>query len=245
MKKRVNRLALLLAALLTLLFTVSCSPVDRNYGVESKPPETASQTESGAEPRKIMSSDRVMSKYLDISLFDEENYSSVYLGKRFRIKASFAGDDFTAPMKFSAMIKKGWKLADSEDWNEDSPVLACESVDVVFVREDGKKIAAVLYNSSNNSVKLKKCYVVKMRFENDFYANPKQYSDLNVNGLNNKMAITDIMDTLGTPSHFYGVSQESYYLDYFISENDRRNGISVYINPVEDTITAIEISYYK
>ena len=59
------------------------------------------------------------------------------------------------------------------------------------------------------------------------------------------MAITDIIDTLGTPSHFYGIADNNYYLDYFISENDRRNGITVYINPSEDSITAVEFSYYK
>ena len=59
------------------------------------------------------------------------------------------------------------------------------------------------------------------------------------------MAITDIINTLGTPSHFYAVSETSYYLDYFITKRDRRNGITVYINPVDDNITAIEFSFYK
>jgi hypothetical protein len=59
------------------------------------------------------------------------------------------------------------------------------------------------------------------------------------------MAVTDIIDNLGTPSHFYQVSENAYYLDYFITKKDRRNGITVYINPVDDLITAIEFSYYK
>ena len=59
------------------------------------------------------------------------------------------------------------------------------------------------------------------------------------------MAITDIIDTLGTPSHFYGIDESNYYLDYFISQRDRRNGITVYINPSDNAITAIEFSYYK
>ena len=59
------------------------------------------------------------------------------------------------------------------------------------------------------------------------------------------MAITDVIDTLGTPSHFYKVSDNSYYLDYFATKKDRRNGITVYINPAEDSITAIEFSFYK
>ena len=59
------------------------------------------------------------------------------------------------------------------------------------------------------------------------------------------MAITDVINTLGTPSHFYKVSDNLYYLDYFITKKDRRNGITVYINPNEDNIVSIEFSYYK
>ena len=78
-----------------------------------------------------------------------------------------------------------------------------------------------------------------------FTRTPKQYNEFSVNGVNNKMAITDIIDTLGTPSHFYGLAENNYYLDYFISKDDRRNGITVYIDPTNDSVTAIEFSYYK
>ena len=59
------------------------------------------------------------------------------------------------------------------------------------------------------------------------------------------MAITDIIEILGTPSHFYAVSNNNYYLDYFITKKDRRNSITIYVNPIDDVITKIEISYYK
>ena len=59
------------------------------------------------------------------------------------------------------------------------------------------------------------------------------------------MAITDVINTLGTPSHFYKVADNNYYLDYFITKKDRRNGITVYLDPVEDLVTAVEFSYYK
>ena len=86
---------------------------------------------------------------------------------------------------------------------------------------------------------------VRLISEYNFYQNTEAYNEFNVNGVNNRMAITDIIDTLGTPSHFYGISENNYYLDYFISRDDRRNGITVYIDPANDSITAIEFSYYK
>ncbi|MBP3600007.1 MAG: hypothetical protein J6J30_02885, partial [Clostridia bacterium] len=79
----------------------------------------------------------------------------------------------------------------------------------------------------------------------DYYNNPNDDNAFNINGITNEMAITDIIHVLGTPSHFYAISDTSYYLDYFISKKDRRNGITVYINPVDDIITKIEFSYYK
>ena len=86
---------------------------------------------------------------------------------------------------------------------------------------------------------------MKVIIKNDFYKNHDKYNHFSVNGINNKMAITDIINILGTPSHFYRVSEKSYYLDYFITKKDRRNGITVYINPQDDSITSIEFSYYK
>ena len=92
---------------------------------------------------------------------------------------------------------------------------------------------------------MKKCNIVKLRIDNNFFQNTEKYNDFSVNGVINKIANTDIIDTLGTPSHFYGLAENNYYLDYFISKDDRRNGITVYIDPTNDSVTAIEFSYYK
>ena len=136
------------------------------------------------------------------------------------------------------------QFVESGPYDSESLIYACDSVEAFFEKEN-VIIKATFFNSSNSSVMLKKCSIVKFRIENDFYTSPESYNEFNVNGINNKMAITDIIDTLGTPSHFYGVSEDNYYLDYFISEKDRRNGITVYINPTEDSISAVEFSYYK
>lgn len=235
--------------ILVLLFLSSCSPVDKNYAASSEKTDSVVSTVKKATknvPRpRIMSDDKVMGKYLDLSIFDEENYSKVYLGKKFIFNVTFANDEFTVPTNLTVMNKKGWNLVETSTYNEDSIVYACESVDAVFENQEGAKISAVFYNSSNSSVKLGKCNIVKFKIENDFYINHEKYNDFNVNGINNKMAITDIIDTLGMPSHFYGSAPDNYFLDYFITEKDRRNGITVYINPADDLVTAIEFSFYK
>lgn len=248
MKKAVSWVGFFMVLIMALSFS-ACDPIDKNYGVESSEPQAAASeikkvSDEVSRP-KIMSDDKIMPQYVDISVFDEENYSQIYLGKKFKFNVSFAGDEFSVPTTLSAIGKNGWKLLENSQYDEDSLIYACDTVDAVFENENGVKIKAVFFNSSNSSVKLKKCSIVKFRIENDFYANTDNYNEFNVNGINNKMAITDIIDTLGTPSHFYGISEDNYYLDYFISQKDRRNGITVYINPTEDSVTAVEFSYYK
>lgn len=238
--------SLLIALVLMLSFT-ACSDIDPDYGV-SKEEKTEQKAENNANydvNTKIMSSDRVMSNYFDISLFDEENYSEIYLGKKFEIDAQYVGANLPVPTKIDEMRELGWSLAEGNEYNEKSLVFAYETIDVVFENESGLKLHAKCYNSSRSSVKLEKCYIVKFRIENDFYADSSNYHAFNINGITNTMAITDVINTLGTPSHFYEVSKESYYLDYFITKRDRRNGITVYINPVDDTVTAVEFSFYK
>ncbi len=242
-----KKILTVLASFILILCLSACSEVDPNYGVSEKSSvEESVQDEANYdEDTKIMSSDRVMSNYFDISLFDEENYSDIYLGKKFEINATYAGGSLPVPSRLEDMGQLGWSLAQGNEYNENSLVFAYETIGVVFQNKNGIKINAQLYNSSRSSVKLSKCYVVKFRIENDFYNDSTNYKPFNVNGITNKMAITDVIDTLGTPSHFYEVSKSSYYLDYFITKRDRRNGITVYINPVDDTVTAVEFSFYK
>lgn len=245
MKRIISFIAVLAAV--AALFS-ACSPVDKDYGASSESAEdgvsVVKTASDDTERPDIMSDDKIMPQFVDISLFDEENYSEVYLGKRFKFNVSFAGDEFGVPTTLSALNKKGWQLVESGSYDEESLIYACDSAEAFF-EKGSAKIKATFFNSSNSSVTLKKCSIVKFRIDNDFYTSPDAYNEFNVNGINNKMAITDIIDTLGTPSHFYGLSEDNYYLDYFISEKDRRNGITVYINPADDSVTAVEFSYYK
>lgn len=237
----------LICFFLILLNVTACSPVDKDYGVVSEVASTVSDSDTASfvEETRIMSSDRVMSKYFDISLFDEENYANIYLGKKFKIDAEFNGQNLTVPTKIEDLKTSGWVLAEGNTYNENSLVFAYETIEVTFINQDGVKLKANLYNSSRSSVLLSECYVVKFTIENNFYNDSQNYNKFNINGITNSMALTDIILTLGTPSHFYRVSDDCYYLDYFISKKDRRNGITIYVNPIEDLILSIEFSYYK
>ena len=221
----------------------ACSTADKDYGVVKQEEEITDEITNIDTP--IMSSDRVMSKYFDISLFDEENYANIYLGKKFKLDTSFLGSELTVPIKLSELNKLGWKLAAGNTYDENSLVFSYETVKAIFENENGVTITGWFYNSGKSSEKLKDCYIVKFYIENNFYTNPENYNAFNINGITNSMAITDIIYTLGTPSHFYSVSENYYYLDYFITKKDRRNGITIYINPVDDNILAIEFSQYK
>ena len=85
-----NRVAALIALTVsvTVLSLSACAPVDKDYGVQSSEPvqvhKTAKKAPENVRRPAIMSDDKVMPHFVDISLFDEENYSSVYLGKKFR-----------------------------------------------------------------------------------------------------------------------------------------------------------------
>ncbi len=239
-------ICLALAFILILGFA-GCSSADKNYGVsqDTVKDETAENKIADLGDNPIMSSDRVMSNYFDISLFDEENYSDVYLGKKFKLKAEFLNTSLEVPCKLSDMEAKGWLLDVSNSYNAESMIFPYETVDALFVNSSGVILETQFYNSSRSSVTFGECYLVKIKINNNFYNNTLNYSNFIVNDITNTMAITDIINTLGVPSHFYRVSEDSYYLDYFITKKDRRNGITVYINPIDDLITSIEFSYYK
>lgn len=241
MKIRNFSLILVFLMLFTTLF-VGCDPVDKDYGVSESEKDKGYTEIADSE---IMSSDRVMSKYFDITKFDEENYANIYLGKKFKIQAEFLGEEIPVPVKIDEFKKLGWTLAEGNLYNGSSLVFAYETVDVTFVNEQGVELKAQMYNSSRSSVKLSECYIVKFFIENNYYVDNENYNEFNINGLTNGMAITDVVDILGTPSHFYKVSDTCYYLDYFITKKDRRNGITIYVNPVDDVILSVEFSYYK
>lgn len=236
----------LLLSLVFLFTFISCSKVDRNYGVTSEP-DVSSEASSVAKNDlpEIMTLDQKMANYFDTSLFDEENYANVYLDKKFKFNAVFDGCVLSVPEKMEKLMADGWKLCEGSDYDADSLIFAKETVSLNFVNESGAKLWALFYNSSNSSVKLLKCNIVKFRIENNYFENPANYDAFNINNITNTTAITDVIDTLGTPSHFYQVDEDDYYLDYFLSKRDRRNKIRVYIDLSDDCVSAIEFSYYK
>ena len=245
--KRLISLCLVLSFVLLSLFLNGCEKLDKNYGVKDVESEISSDEKTkmiDVADTKIMSSDRVMSSYFDISLFDEENYSEIYLGKKFKIDAVLSDEELSVPTKIQKMKENGWDFAEGNTYDDGSLVFSYETIETVLTK-NGYNITAVFYNSSRSSQKLEDCNIVKFIINNDFYSNPDAYHSFNINGITNMMAITDIVDILGTPSHFYKVSDTSYYLDYFITKKDRRNGITIFINPVEDNITSVEFSFYK
>ncbi len=225
----------------------SCSEMDPDYGKS----DTASATEQEKNPYQdikmpeIMSDDEVMPTYFDITLYDEENYADIYLGKKFDFDVTYNGSSLNVPSSYKKMTKNGWSLVESEEYNEDSQILAGKSISVNFVDKYNKQIVAVFYNSSGSSATLKKCPIVKFIIPENLHNNDDSvYGQFWVNGVNNDSAITDIVEFLGAPSHFYNVGEGKYYLDYFITESDKRSGITIYIDTVEDSVDSIEISYY-
>ena len=242
----------ILSAVLCCVFffsLVGCEKFDENYGKSSSKPQVT-DTESKIESQEIKipeikSDDSVMPTYVDISLYDEENYADIYLGEKFEYKTTYAGSKLTVPSSYKDVTKEGWAPVESEEYNENSDVMAGKSLEVELVNAYGKKITAVFYNGKKSSVSLKKCPIVKFIVkENGLLNQESEYGQFWINGISNVSAITDIIDVLGFPSHFYRVSENKYYLDWFITEKDRRSGITVYVDTAEDHIDAIEFSYY-
>ena len=99
-------LSLILCCAFVLSFC-ACEKMDPNYGkssqkVETKQDEAQPQTVSLPE---IKSDDEVMPTYFDISLYDEENYADIYLGKDFEYKITYGGSNITVPASYKNMIK--------------------------------------------------------------------------------------------------------------------------------------------
>ncbi len=244
--KEFKNILVVLLSVISLFSLASCSKVDPDYGVESSASQkTVSKEETVEEVPKIMSMDQVMPLYFDISDFDEEDYSEIYLGEDFKINAKINGQVIPVPTKISDMEALGWTVDKSTEYEKNSLIRPGRIAEIIFKDKKGNVLKAESYNSSTKSVKFYDCSITKFRIDNKFYSNSKKYCKFNINGINNQMAVTDVVNILGTPSHFHAHSKNNYYLDYFISEDDRRNGITVCVNPADDIITAVEFSYYK
>lgn len=233
---------------MVLISLAACEKFDDNYGKSSAVQKTddraLKKTSEDIKIPEIKSDDSVMPTYFDISLYDEENYADIYLGEDFEYKITYVGSAITVPSSYKEMTKEGWTLLSSDEYNEDSQILAGKSITVEFVNEYDKKITAVFYNNKKSSTALKKCPIVKFIIKENIIDANAEYGQFFVNGVNNVSAITDIIERLGAPSHFYCVSENKYYLDWFITESDRRSGITIYVDTAEDHIDSIEFSYY-
>ena len=228
----------------------ACEKFDDNYGKSSSAVKQEQKVEDNTSSEEIKipeikSDDSVMPTYVDISLYDEENYADIYLGKDFEYKITYVGSAFSVPSSYKNMTEDGWKILSADEYNENSQVLAGKSLEIQFVNDYQKQITAVFYNDKKSSVSLKKCPIVKFIIkENGLLNTESPYGQFWVNGLSNVSAITDTIELLGSPSHFYRVSENKYYLEWFITEKDRRSGITVWVDTAEDHIDAIEFSYY-
>ncbi len=239
-----SALALVIA---TLILTLSaCSPIDTSSLLSNISSDTTSATKYGnIKIPKISSEDTVMPTYLDISVYNVENYADLYLGNDFEFKLTYAGNELEVPTTYKKMLSKGFKLYENNEYDENSVILAGKHLKTYFVNEYNNYILAEFFNSSNSSVELKKCNIVKFYIsENKLYKSESKYGQFFVNGVTNQSAITDVIEYLGAPSHFYCVNENLYYLDYFISSDDMRSGITIYIDPKEDAVRSIEFSKF-
>lgn len=236
-------LCLVLIVLTVFGCAVGCSPFDKDYGASAE--EKTSSKYKNVKVPEIKSDDEQMPTFFDISLYDEENYSQIYLGKKYKYKFTYSGSAITVPSSIEKMKELGWKLVSGDKVTEETQLMAGKSLKADFINEFGKIITAKFYNSSNSSQSVSECDIVKFFVPENMLNNPdSQYGQFFINGVSNESAITDVIEYLGAPSHFYAVSDTVYYLDYFISAKDKRNGITVYIDIPSDSVTAIEVSMY-
>lgn len=245
MKKFIRIISIICVVALTAAFA-GCTPFDEQYGKSDVAVKTETESTSSVKSSVIMSDDTVMPKYFDISLYDEENYADIYLGKKYQLKITYSGSELELPTTYKVMKNKGWTLMESGEYSEDSAILAGKSVETQLINEYNKQITAVFYNSSKSSVSLKRCPIVKFIVRENILDNPESvYGQFWVNGVSNESVITDIIDYLGAPSHFYAVTPSEYYLDYFMYAKDRRNGITVYVDTEDDGVHSIEVACYE
>jgi len=244
MKKTFTKILLVFCSL-CFVVTCACSPVDRTNSSETE--STTTKTDySNVKIPEISSEDTVMPTYFDISLYNAQNFAEIYLGKNFKLKTTYCGVEFDLPCTYKDMLEKDFTLVGNEEYAENSIILAGKSLKVRFKNELDKEIIAVFNNSSNSSVELKKCRIVKMIIpQNSLYNENSMFDEFWVNGINNHSAITDIVEYLGAPSHFYAVNETSYYFDYYISQKDLRPAIRVFVDPREDVVTSIEFAKYN
>lgn len=242
MKKRFVILGIIIPAILFCM--AGCSMFDKDYG-KSEPVVTSKIERPNVKIPEIKSDDANMPTFFDISLYDEENYADIYLGKDYKYKVTYSGGVLEVPTNYKNMVKAGWNFVETEEIKLDSKIMAGKSVIVQFEDSYGKVISAVFYNKANSSKALIGCPIVKFIIGENFLYNPEsKYGQFWINGVTNESAITDVIECLGEPSHFYAVDGNNYYLDYYLTEKDKRSKITVYIDIQNDSVTKAEFSLY-
>ena len=244
-----KRLVCLFMCCVVAFSLVGCKKFDSNYGKASEQSSEEKPDEyKNIKIPEIKSDDSVMPNFVDISLYDEENYADIYLGEDFEYKLTYCGESIVVPTTYAEFVAKGWQLADTNLYGANSTIQVGRSLEVDFVKvceEKTVKISAVFYNKGMTLATLEKCPVVEFKIKENVLLKPdSQYAAFGVNGVSNASAITDIVEALGAPSHFYKTAENKYYLDWFITEKDRRSEITIYVDMAEDHIDAIEFSYY-
>lgn len=239
MMKFIKLVALWLAVLL-LITSSACgkAPIEK----PKQENNTNSDSVSFNEPGEIVSLDTKMANYFDIGLFDEENYSDIYLGEKFKYNITYNDKKLTVPTTVSKLAESEFYIQEGSEYDANSYIFAKETVSLKFA-DYNCSFTALFYNLSNSSIHLEKCNITKIRLENNL--NAKIIIHFDVNGINNDSTVNDVISKLGTPSHFYEVTENNYYFDYFISKSDRRNKIRVFVDLENDYVTAVEVSYYK
>lgn len=243
--RRFSKLTIFLLAFVFILNLCGCEKMDADYG-KSMPVESSeiSTTDELIYP-EIKSSDEIMPKYFDISQFDEENYSTSYLGKKFDLKTIYAGTTISLPISYSKIEKLGWNFTEDSQYDVDSVITAGKSIEVTLCNEYDKLMNVVFFNSAKSSKKLSKCNIVKLIIpENCLNTTESNYGLFWVNGVTNQSAINNIVEYWGIPSHFYKVDCEHYYFDYFFTRDSKRSGITVHVDPENDILLSIEIAVY-
>ncbi len=231
------------AVLITVLLCTLCSCTVIPEGNRDLPNgDKVDDTGSYNELPDIVSLDKKMANYFDISLFDEENYSNIYLGKKFKFDVTYNDKKITVPTTLEKLKNSDFVIQQGSEYDENSYIFAKETITLKF-SDANSSFTALFYNSSNTSTRLNKCNIAKIRLENSL--NTRNIVHFNVNGIDNYSTVTDVITTLGTPSHFYATTEDTYYFDYFISKSDRRNKIRVFVDLTNDYVTAVEFSYYK
>lgn len=244
-KQNIFLLGLLCIIIVGLL--VCCSPIDDRYGVSSAQDETTSKVTypKRVEVPKIKSTDTVMPLYFDISLYDEENYSKIYLGKKYLYFLEYGGYTLSVPTTYDNLVSLGWQILDAGQFDADSIIRSGFLQKVVFVNND-LYLTAYFHNEDEKSVLLKDCKITRLAIEeNHVVSNSKNYGDFSLNGITNSSAVTDLFFMLGAPSHFHADTETQYTLDWFKYEKDRRDKITISVDTENDCITYLAISAYK